>query len=59
MSSLGWTSRRHTDSSLIVIVGELLPTHHMVIVLYFKGIRTMLYPKSCMTLDGTGSRWVG
>ena len=55
MSSLGWTGWRRTESSLIVIVGGLLPTHRMIFELCFKGISTMLYPKSCTTLDGTGS----
>ena len=34
---------------------RLLPTHQMMFVLCFKGIGTMLYPKPCTTLDGTGS----
>ena len=29
-----------------------LPTHRMMFVLCFKGIRKMLYPKPCTTLDG-------
>ena len=37
MSSLGRTGLRHIKSSLIVIVGGLLPTHWMVFVLCFKG----------------------
>ena len=55
MSSLGWTSRRHINSSLIVIVGGFMPTHGMVFVLCFKGISMTLYPEPCITLGGTGS----
>ena len=49
MSSLGWTSLRHIESSLIVIVGGLLPTHGMVLVLCFKGISMTLDLKPCTT----------
>ena len=55
MSSLGWIGRRHTKSSLTVIVGGLLPTHRIMYALCFMGISTMLYPKSCTTLDSTSS----
>ena len=55
MSSLGWTSLRHTESSLIVNVGELPPTHKTVFVLHFKGTSTMFYPRPCTTPDGTGT----
>ena len=41
--------------AIIVIVGGLLPTHRMMVVLCFKGISTILYPKPFMTLDSTGS----
>ena len=43
---------QHTKSSLIVIVGGLLPTHRMMLVLCLRGISMKLYPKSCTTLDG-------
>ena len=41
--------------ALIVIVRELPPTHLTVPGLRFRGISTMLYPKPCTTLDGTGT----
>ena len=47
--------QRHTESSLIAIVGGLLPTQRMMFMLGFKGISTMLCPKQCMILDSTVS----
>ena len=38
------------DSSLTMIVGELLPTHRTGFVLCFRRINTMLYPGLCTTL---------
>ena len=37
------------DSSLTMIVGELLPTHRTGFVLCFRRINTMLYPGLCTT----------
>ena len=55
MSSLGWIGLPHTKSSLIVIVGGLLPMHQMMFVLCFRGISKMLCPKPCTILDGKRS----
>ena len=59
MLSLGSISWQHTESSLIVIVGGLLPTHQMMFVLCFRGISMVLSLKPCMILGGTDSCRVG
>ena len=52
---LGMDWLRHTELLSIVSIGELPLTHRMVLALRFKGTSTMLYPRPCMTPDGTGS----
>ena len=43
------------QSSLIVSVGESLPTHRTTNALHFKGTSTMFCPRLCTIRDGTDS----